>query len=66
MGTVMMVLVAWLFVSALTASVCCLMARAGQEADRGVSSAPSRLVPAGSRSTPSPRRPLEGMAEFNG
>lgn len=65
MGTVLMVLVAWLLVSALTASMCCLLARAGREADRVVRSAPSPLVPVGSRSTPSPRRPPEGMAEFN-
>ena len=66
MGTVLMVLVTWLFVSALTAVVCCLLVRGGREADRVVRPAPSPLVPAGSRSTPSPRRPLEGMAEFSG
>ncbi len=65
MGTVLMVLVAWLFVSAITAAVCCLLVRGGQEADRVVRSAPAPLVPAG-RSAPSPRRPLEGMAEFSG
>ena len=66
MGTVLMVLVAWLVLSALTAVVCCLLARGVQEADRVVRSAPSPQVPAGSRSAPSPRRPLEGMAEFSG
>ncbi len=66
MGTVLMVLVAWLFVSAITAAVCCLLVRGGQEADRVVRSAPAPLVPAGRRSAPSPRRPLEGMAEFSG
>ena len=66
MGTVLMVLATWLLVSALTAAVCCLLVRGGQEADRVVRSAPSPRVPAGSPSTPSPRRPLEGMAEFSG
>jgi hypothetical protein len=60
------VLLAWLLLSVLTALVCCLVARGGQLADRVVRSAPSALAGAGSNPAPSPRRPLEGMAEFRG
>ena len=66
MGTVLMVFVTWLFVSALTAVVCCLLVRGGQEADRMVRSGPSPLVPAGSRPLPSPRRSLEKTAQSGG
>ena len=46
MGTVLMGFIARLFVSALSAVVCCLLVRGGQEADRVVRSASSPLVPA--------------------
>ena len=66
MVVVLMILLAWIVVSALTAAVCCVVARGGQLADHMAGRASPSLVAVGPRSTPSPRRPLEGMAEFNG